>query len=371
MPINWNQPGPKNNALEYFKVGQELGKQAADARDKRELRSALAAVAANPDDPQAIAPIFERDPTLALKLYERQDERAFNSALGNYVAGNPMVPGNRQPRVYGPGGANDHPRQVRSYSPGQELEQSFDKTMPGPVSGYGGGTFDLDGKPVTPAKPDPNPDFAFLGDPQSERDQAFLTMLKRDPVRAMKIQSTMRDNFMGRLKDEHGFYTIAVEELGRVNDDAGWQRALQRLQPYSEAMGVDLGESVPLTYPGPEEVQKLMEQSLPIKDRLDYLMREANYDADNARADRNTDSMIATREGRLAEQQRYNTGKLENTRRGQDKVDARASRRGGGRSASGPKANTSLPLVKTPAEAAKLPKGTRFRTPDGQVRVRP
>ena len=28
-----------------------------------------------------------------------------------------------------------------------------------------------------------------------------------------------------------------------------------------------------------------------------------------------------------------------------------------------------LPTVRTPAEAAKLPKGTRFRTPDGRIKV--
>lgn len=41
------------------------------------------------------------------------------------------------------------------------------------------------------------------------------------------------------------------------------------------------------------------------------------------------------------------------------------------RRASGPRVDSSLPVVSSPAEARRLPSGTRFRTPDGKVKVVP
>ncbi|HUD93577.1 hypothetical protein, partial [Sphingobium sp.] len=222
------------------------------------------------------------------------------------------------------------------------------------------------------------PDMSILGEPKTARDQAFLRMMSRDPEKALKIQSTLRDSFIDRLKGEHDFYGLAVEEMGRVQDDAGWQAALSRLNPYAAVLGVDLGESVPLTYPGPEAVKGLMERALPVKERLDYLMRVANTDADNARADRNTDSIIGTREGRLDEARRNNDARLATTRRGQDLTDARtrrgqdlsAARPRGGKAAAQAGTVSNPRAVKTPTEAAALPKGTYYKTPDGRVKIR-
>lgn len=43
--------------------------------------------------------------------------------------------------------------------------------------------------------------------------------------------------------------------------------------------------------------------------------------------------------------------------------------RGGGGGGGGASANAGLPVVRSPAEARQLPKGSRFQTPDGSVRV--
>lgn len=354
MPVNWNMPGPQNNALAYFNQGVSIGNAARERQDRSELRKALATVAANPDDPSAIAPVFERSPELGMKLYDRQDERAFKSALGDYMQGNPML-GLSQPNPHRNAMLDVAVRPAFGQAPG--AGQGVNAPVPGRQD-------------VTPASPDPKPDFAFLGDPQDARDHAFLKMLERDPEKALKIRSTMRDNFMHRIKGERDFYGIAIEELARVQDDAGWQAALSRLEPYAQALGVDMGEGVPLNYPGPQEVRTLMEQALPVKERLDYLARAANTEADNERANRNTDSLIATRNRRAGEYERHNRVNEGNTRRGQDMTDKRGRDRQSapGRSA---RERPSLPVITTPEEARKLPSGTKFRAPDGRVLIAP
>jgi hypothetical protein len=95
----------------------------------------------------------------------------------------------------------------------------------------------------------------------------------------------------------------------------------------------------------------------------------ADDEADNARADRNTDSMISTRQGRLSETRRYHDATTRTRQRGQD-VSATTARRGQDiRGAGGGRA--AIPTVATPADAMKLAPGTKFRTPDGTIRVRP
>jgi len=103
-------------------------------------------------------------------------------------------------------------------------------------------------------------------------------------------------------------------------------------------MGVDLMATIPAQYPGPEAVGQLLERALPIKERLDYLLDVANTKADNERADRNTDSLIEDREGRRAETRRYNDRRIDTTRRGQDKTDARVRAGQGGKRTSRGKA---------------------------------
>jgi hypothetical protein len=108
-----------------------------------------------------------------------------------------------------------------------------------------------------------------------------------------------------------------------MTDDAGWQAALHRLAPMAQALGGDLTAHVPPTYPGPDAVHQLLQDALPVKERLDYLARAANIEADNARADRNTDSLIAERQARVGEYARHNRASEANTRRGQDVTDKR------------------------------------------------
>lgn len=307
-------------------VGQQVQQgfdRGMKMREQAETRNALAVLSSNPADEAARATVFRYNPELGLKIGEHADKMAMRSAVADYVA---------------PAG---QPNALLGAPMGQVASAA----------------------PQAPA----GPDLGFMGRPSSSQDAAFMRMLKVDPVQAIKIRSTMRDDFVSRMEAESEFYGLAVDALSRVTDDAGWQASLQRLAPMAQAIGGNLS-SIPTSYPGPEAVQQLIEGAVPIKERLDYMLREADVEADNARQDRNTQSLIDDREARRVEQRRYNDGRLATTRRGQDMVDSRARSGRSGRQGGGAER---LPTVRTPEEARRLPSGTRFRTPSGQIKIVP
>jgi hypothetical protein len=383
---NWNLlPSPAAPG-EAFREGMAMGERLREKQDEREMRRAVAALAANPDDPAALQEVMARNPELGMKLSEFQDKRAYRGALAEYLSPqNPMLGGRAQGALSTPG---RQPAQPALGQPANALAMMSAPPagQPSPQAAQPNALLAM-GQPAPPAPPgqtppppqqqsgapaEGQPDFSFLGRPQSRQDAAFLRMVQHDPLEAIKIQSAMRDNFLDRVKGEREFYSIAVDELSQVTDDAGWQRALQRVAPVAQALGADLSR-IPTAYPGPDAVRQLLEQSLPVKERLDYFLRQANMEADNDRADRSADSTIEAREQRLRDQRTADQGRLENQRRGQDLTDqrqrdrpapARTNRRTGTRNA-----DSALPLVHTPAEARRLAKGTRFRTPDGRVKI--
>jgi len=123
---------------------------------------------------------------------------------------------------------------------------------------------------------------------------------------------------------------------------------------------------------GTSPANQLSEQRL--NRRLDWDIEDDRYD--NERADRNAESLIRTRDDRVniyRDNSRASNARADrNTQSLITTRNQRAAAAGsGGKGKGGGGANASLPLVRTPAEAMKLPKGTRFRTPDGQVKVRP
>lgn len=85
--------------------------------------------------------------------------------------------------------------------------------------------------------------------------------------------------------------------------------------------------------------------------------------ADNERADRDTESRIEDRDARRGLTARGQNIASADRRRGQDMS--------GSRPRSGTASAPVIHNVKTPAEALKLPKGAYFKTPDGQIKVRP
>lgn len=353
--INWALIGSGNNALASFDYGMRLGENLRQRREDRELRKALGALGDdNPaNDEAAQALVYQRNPELAMRIGQDRERREFNAAVSNY-----MLPGGQPNAMLGIG-PQPSPPATPSAPGGAPAQVAGMNALLGPVGQ--GTSFEDAFAPLTPPQPvqqqGPQADFSFLGQPRNQQDAAFLRMVRLDPIKALEIQSDMRDSFLDRVKAEQTFYGEALGELSRMTDDAGWQRGLQRLAPMANALGVDLLSVVPTTYPGPDAVRELLENALPIKERLDYFLREANYEADNERADRNTDSLIEDRRARRSEQRRYNEQRIATTRRGQDLTDRRS--------------RDSLPVVRTPREALALPAGTKFRSPDGVVRIVP
>jgi len=210
-------------------------------------------------------------------------------------------------------------------------------------------------------EPQTGSEFAMLGQPRTQADAAFLKMVKLDAPRALKIRSEMRNNFVKMLGQTHDVYAHAIDRLSQTNDEVGYQQVLQELTPMVTAIGGDLAGAVPPHYPGPDGVRQLMMKALDVKDRLSHLLAQDrtdayvnNLEADNARADRNTDSLIYDRNARRGETRRYNDARISTTRRGQD------MRGGGG----------GLVRVKSIEEARALKPGTKFIDPNGNVRVR-
>lgn len=95
---------------------------------------------------------------------------------------------------------------------------------------------------------------------------------------------------------------------------------------------------LPPNYPGPDRLKEIRLSAIDADDQMRIFMQEANIEADNARSDRNTDSLIETRDARLGEYRRHNRATEGNTRRGQDITDRRGRSRGGSSRASVPTA---------------------------------
>jgi hypothetical protein len=198
-------------------------------------------------------------------------------------------------------------------------------------------------------------------------------MVRADPLRALKIRSELRDNFVQGLKDTRDVYDLAYERLGETADEASYQRALVELGPMVAAVGGNIADHVPPSYPGPAGIQQIRLKALTARQQVSAFMSQANIDEDNERADRNTDSLIADRGARRGEARRYHDVQAGNVRRGQD-IRSGDTRRGqdlrgsgGGRGGGAAAAPRGPVPVKSRAEAMKLPPGTEFRTPDGAV----
>ena len=104
----------------------------------------------------------------------------------------------------------------------------------------------------------------------------------------------------------------------------------------------------------------------------DYVLRSSGPSAHDR--DMSLDDHRTSNDESLENLRYGNRVGLENLRQGnrQGMVDYRNANPAPSRSrASGKRVDSDLPVAKTPAEARLLPSGTRFRTPDGQVKVVP
>jgi len=338
----------------------DIGKAFMDGLEKGRRRNALNAFAQDPANTQALNALIPADPEVGFKAaehrmrmaqYQRNNDtrdaeadfltsqyrRPTQNALAPQPAPQPVSRGTTMPQS---GGAPSAP-----------------SSMP-PQAGTG----------IASHPPAQQPDLSFLGQPQSSADHKFMRLIRLDPKRALQIDSSLRDNMVKRLDQEHQFMDFAASALAGVHDEASYQAAVEEAD--SRMPEANVRAHVPPNYPGPEAIDQLRMRSLSAKEQIGGLLSASNVAADNARADRNTDNLIATRNARVAEDRRYHDMADGTRRRGQD-INASTSRRGQDLRGSGPGGRASMPTVSSPEEAAKLAPGTKFRTPDGTIRVRP
>lgn len=138
-----------------------------------------------------------------------------------------------------------------------------------------------------------------------DRNAAFMEMARIDPKRAFQIQSDARDASLERLKGGQEALRIAASRLASTNDDNSYRAVLADLDAQLMPLGIDISKTVPPTHPGPDGIRKLQMLAMKEAEQLAALDREArteamieNYEADNERADRNTDSLIEDRRER-------------------------------------------------------------------------
>lgn len=402
--INWgilgNAPDPGN----AFLRGLEHGRERKRAYQKDE---ALKAVVANPEDEAALARLMLVDRETAIRMREYQHKEAaykrdtqFRSALSDFAAASgpsALMPRREAGGVFAPPPTYTTPPTRDPNNVGMfdlDANQSSNPFAAPPsmsLADHSGGVSSA----LAPALPAPSPMPAAQPMPEtgsapqmSARDRAFMKMWEVDAVKAMDIDSKMRDQAVERLKVANQAYGFAIQNLANVQDDASYQQVRQSFMRQLEPLGIDIGANIPDRYPGPEGVRSLLMRAMDAKDQIAALDRGRritadidNIEADNNRADRNTDSVIqdrGARRGLIARGQNLTDARGRrgqdiasgDRRRGQDitSSDRRyaTDNRPQGKAANGGK----VVSVRTPEEARKLPVGTKFRTPDGKLKVR-
>lgn len=355
--IDWGllRPTDVGNA---FQQGMEHGRGRAR---QQKVESALSAFAQNPDDAGAVNALMSVDFDKGVRAQEwqrknqgyRRDDQ-FRSALGEYA---------------GKGGFG---HRVEGGATGTIFHNPNNGELPPSLSNE-----------VTPARPP-------LQEDSGAKDRAFLRMWEADPVKAMEIDSKMRDQAVGRLKVANQAYGFAIQNLANVTDESSYQAVRNGFIKQLEPLGIDVAAQVPERYPGPDGVRSLLMRAVDAKDQIAALDRRdkltadiADDAADNDRADRNTDSMIGSRNASTSQGwervgiQREGMQRTDaRGRRGQD-IASGDRRRGQDITSSDRRYATDnrgsggkVVSVRTPDEARKLPVGTKFRTPDGKMKVR-
>lgn len=406
VDINWSLArSGGGGAMGAFKQGRELGSEIRRSQ-------ALRAYAKNPQDPEVLNDLIAVAPELGFKAADFQRKRRadlrddqFSEATTDYLGpngeGNALLGVGRGPvshpsdsptrrSIIPPLGGAASTGGTPGGMPAQNALAAFtgqqghwpapgDAPQPQPPSqpqgsaGLSAYTQPQGSSPdQAPQLPDsrqehPDPELAILGTPQTGRDRAFLKMIRIDPIKALKLRTGLRDNFVKNLKDTREVYRFGIERLSQASDEQGYQSVLAELEPMTQAIGGNLLDHVPANYPGPEGMRELLTKALDAKEQVSAFMQQANIDEDNERADRNTDSTIADRDARRADTRQYRAAQTGTAQRGQD-IRSRDARRGQDKRGSG---RSGLVQVKTRAEAEALPSGTKFRDPNGVVRTRP
>lgn len=317
-------------------------------------------------------------------------------------------------------------------------------TLPGPVSGYGGGTFDLDGRQVTPvdttvmdapAPMQPTPAsqiqprglFGRRGGPLATNDPASPAPAAPDASQPVPVLGgSMRQPFdyeavMRQLSPADGKPSFsdrlntlsdglaraaalwsgdwgAAAQMGQMQrgqTDAALRRKQEAIEnvlkwqheDWARQNQADLSAAAPFTIgrnrlqynPATGKVEPIYEGNADFEDYARALNLEpGSEDYFNAVEDYVLRGQGPTAFDRSKQIDDYRTGnrvKLEGLRQ-RNRVGLEGVRQGNRLTLKQtPGARTggreNIPSVASPAEAMKLPKGSKFRTPDGQIRIVP
>jgi hypothetical protein len=376
MPTNFNALMDPAQVGQQVQAGFNAGR---DAREQQTMREVMVRLAQNPDDEEAARLLVQVDPRAGMAVIqdqrERRERQQFTSAARDYVSA--YGSGAQPNALMGP------PQGINAFAPmgGQQAAGGMVEAMPGavgvldgqegvvsaaPPPGATDGGYPISQPTNGQTMPSRGDLVASLGQPRSRQDAAFMQMFMQDPKRAFEIDSAMRDRLADRFDLQRKAWDFAGQQLGAAGDDATYQGALQAIQQQIEPLGVEVTDYLPATYPGPDGIRAIRMKAMEAKEQLDYLLDERDTAADNARADRNTDSLIDTRQERV-EIYRGNT-RSDNVRADRN-TDSLIDNRNKPR-ARGGRGGQAIVDVATPAEARALAPGTRFRTPDGKIKIR-
>ncbi len=313
--------------------------------------------------------------------------------------------------------------------------------MPGVISGYGGGTFNMDGTQATPATGELQTadmsDKALRGyaireglppmpQPQQGNGAPSAATMQNRPLGSSMRQGFDYDAAMRALAGEQkrpGILPYALAAIGdalvnhygngggnavsmlnqmqlgqRARANAAQaQIAKWQYQDFARQNEADLGASAPFTigrdrvqfnpatgqsqvlYDGAEDFE-LYAAELGLEPGSDgyfravedYVLRSSGPSAHSR--DLELDDYRTANDERMEGLRFGNRQRMEGLRQNNRLETIRArpapAGRGGGRATAG-QGGDGLPVVSSPAEASRLPKGTRFRTPDGRVKVVP
>lgn len=271
---------------------------AMQGMERHRTANALMNLRADPNNEKALRYLYGRPGGMeaVAKLQAASTDQEYRDALSAYMGGSD---GGSAPSAF-----NGNALAQGALRPGAAASGVNALAMP-PL----GSTGDPQA-PYTPQNQSPPAEAGTRAPPPATpgRQAHLARMARANPKGTMDFLKSEAENRKAQLEMYQELNEASLRLLGGVRDQAGYSRArLQAAQLYAR-YGFDPQEvlsSVPEQY-SPENVRMLQMQGMETKDQLAHALNEDKFAwdveddvTDNAREDRNTDSMIGYRAGQL------------------------------------------------------------------------
>lgn len=405
MALDWSilrSNGPVDIAGNFARGYEMSTKIISDIRQ----RQALGELAADPDNPNALAALYRTNPEMGMRMetmnvarHKTAREAAARNALGDIVAdlggqqygdfwqpnaisGRMPEPHIEAPSVAGPGGTTVDGSAVRG--PGVSVDVP---PQGNPVPKKGGpppagpeGAITITASRLTPPE-DVGPDHV----------DAWRTYAQNDPTGAFKMLLGRQKLDRAQAAAKAAQFDIIGRIAGTATDEDSYQKALN----WGRGLGFDTSH-LPKNF-SPEAVVQIQQQSMTAKDLLKLQNDITDDEIDNARADqvaewahqdRQRGQDIGSADRRRGQDMRGQgkgarapapkpptpttvIGKImDKQARGEELTPAERTTMDEYRAKKGGGKGGGMLRVKSVAEARALPKGTKFIDPSGTIRVR-